>query len=124
MDAANESKTLRDLDALDIESLKALILTQRTEIENLNLLVLKLKRMHFGQRSEKMGADIEQLELRLEDLEANQAAAEPFPGQLAMVGVNEKPAKKPARRPLPAALLREVETIAPKQQACPVSRAE
>src|SRR5580693_6347239 len=110
---------LPDLNLLDIESLKALVLAKQTEIENLNLLVLKLKRMHFGQRSEKMNADIGQLELRLEDLEANQAAAGPLPAQLAIVAVNDKPAKKPARRPLPGELPREVETIAPKQQACP-----
>jgi hypothetical protein len=64
MDAASESKHLPDLEALDIESLKALVLAKQTEIENLNLLVLKLKRMHFGQRSEKLNADIAQLELR------------------------------------------------------------
>jgi hypothetical protein len=45
----------------------------------LKLLILKLKRMHFGPRSEKYAHDIQQLELRLEDLEANQAAAEPPP---------------------------------------------
>jgi transposase len=110
---------LPDLDSLDVESLKALVLAKQTEIENLNLLVLKLKRMHFGQRSEKMSADIEQLELRLEDLEANQAAAEPLPAQLAILAVNEKAAKKPVRRPLPAELPREIETIVPTQQACP-----
>jgi transposase len=116
---AKRRQQLLDLDSLDVESLKALVLAKQTEIENLSLLVLKLKRMHFGQRSEKMSAHIEQLELRLEDLEANQAAAEPFPAQLAIVAANEKPAKKPARRPLPEELPREVETIAPKQQACP-----
>ena len=31
--------------------------------------------MHFGQTSEKLSADIAQLELLLEDLEASQAAA-------------------------------------------------
>jgi transposase len=110
---------LPDLNALDFESLKALVLAKQTEIENLNLLVLKLKRMHFGQRSEKLNADIAQLELRLEDLEASEAAAEPLPAQLAAVTVIEKVGKKPARRPLPAELPREVETIAPKQEACP-----
>jgi transposase len=116
---AKRRKQLLDLDSLDVETLKALVLAKQTEIENLSLLVLKLKRMHFGQRSEKMSADIEQLELRLEDLEANQAAAEPLSTPLAILVVNEKAAKKPARRPLPAELPREVETIAPKQQACP-----
>src|SRR5208283_3294169 len=116
---AKRRNQLPDLDSLDVESLKALVLAKQTEIENLNLLVLKLKRMHFGQRSEKMNADIGQLELQLEDLEANQAAAEPLPAPLAIVSVNEKAAKKPARRPLPVELPREVETIAPKREACP-----
>ena len=77
---------LPDLDTLDVQSLKALVLAKQaeldsrtTEIENLKLLILKLKRMHFGPRSEKYDRDIQQLELRLEDLEANQAAAEPPP---------------------------------------------
>src|SRR6202020_2522680 len=39
--------------------------------------------------------------------------------QLAILAVNEKAAKKPARRPLPAELPREIETIAPTHQACP-----
>ncbi len=46
-----------------------------TEIENLKLLVFKLKRMKFGPRSEKLNADIEQLELLLEDLEASQCGS-------------------------------------------------
>jgi transposase len=116
---AKRSNQLPALDSLDVQSLKALVLAKQAEIENLNLLVLKLKRMHFGQRSEKMSADIEQLELRLEDREANQAAVAPLPAQLATSAVNERAAKKPARRPLPAALPREIETIAPKQEACP-----
>src|ERR1700689_3422780 len=115
---AKRKASLPDLDSLDIESLKALVLAKHTEIENLNLLVLKLKRMHFGQRSEKMNADIAQLELQLEDLETNQAAAEPLPAQLAILAVNGKAAKRPSRRPLPAEL-RETETIAPKQESCP-----
>src|ERR1700685_3578308 len=103
---AKRRHQLPDLDTLDIESLKALVVAKHTEIENLNLLVLKLKRMHFGRRSENMNADIGQLELRLEDLEANQAAADPLPAQLAIIAVNEKAAKKPARRSLPAELAR------------------
>ena len=123
MDAGNsEAKRgnqLPDLHSLDIESLRALVLAKQTEIENLNLLVLKLKRMHFGPRSEKFEQDIQQLELRLEDLEANQAAAEPLPIQPATVVLNIPAPRKPARRPLPPELPRETETIAPKQEACP-----
>src|SRR5215470_6941882 len=119
-------KQFPDLDTLDVESLKALVLAKQaeldsrtTEIENLKLLILKLKRMHFGPRSEKRDHDIQQLELRLEDLEANQAAAEPPPTVPATVAVQKKARSKPARRPLPAALPRETENIEPPQKACP-----
>jgi len=82
----------------------------------LKLLVLKLKRMHFGAKSEKLNGDMEQLELGLEELEANQAAADPLPVQPATAVVATK---KPARRPLPPELPREIETISPKQDGCP-----
>ena len=70
MQAAMSSETkcdpLPDLDRLDIEALKTLVRAQQsaldsraTEIENLKLLLLKLKRMHFGPRSEKLSHDIE-----------------------------------------------------------------
>jgi len=115
---------LPDLDSLDIAELKALVLakqseldSRRTEIENLKLFILKLKRMQFGPRSEKFTRDIAQLELQLEDLEAAQAAAEPEPAQQA--DKQQRAARKPARRPLPADLPRETETIEPRQKACP-----
>jgi hypothetical protein len=41
--------------------------------------------------------------------------ADPVPQQPAIVAINEKAAKKPARRPRPAELPRKIETIAPKQ---------
>ncbi len=119
MDTGNERRResqLPNLNALDPETLKALVLAQQAEIENLKLLVLKLKRMHFGVKSEKLNGDIEQLELRLEELEANQAAIDPLPAQVATAVVAPK---KPARRPLPPELPREIETLAPKQEACP-----
>jgi hypothetical protein len=123
---AKRDRQLPDLATLDVQALRALLLAKQseldsreTEIENLKPLVLKLKRMHFGPRSEKRNADIEQLELRLEDMETSQAAAEPLPPLPATVAINEKAARKPARRPLPAELPRETETIAPMQEACP-----
>src|SRR5262249_40858825 len=119
-------KQFPDLDTLDVESLKALVLAKQaeldsrtTEIENLKLLILKLKRMHFGPRSEKRDHETQQLELRLEDLEANQPAAEPPPTIPAMIALNQKATLNPARRPLSAALPRETETIEPQQKACP-----
>ena len=123
MNGANADQ-LPDLDSLDIQALKALVLakqseldSRRTEIENLKLFILKLKRMQFGPRSEKFTRDLAQLELQLEDLEASQAAAEPEPAPQATTVPGGK--RKPARRPLPASLPRETETIAPKQESCP-----
>ena len=127
MDVTSQrEKELPDLDLLDVQALKALLLathfelqSRDTEIENLKLLILKLKRMQFGPRSEKLDRNIEQLELRLEDLEAHQAAADPLPAPAAAIALNVVTPRQPARRPLPAELPREVETLAPKQKACP-----
>src|SRR5271156_2083419 len=85
MAAANH--TLPDLEALQPSELRALIFAQHTEIhsqreqllsrdneiEHLKLLLAKLRRIQFGRKSEKLDRDIEQLELRLDELEATQA---------------------------------------------------
>src|SRR4051794_14415860 len=115
--------TLTDLNALNADALRAMILMQQeelasrnTEIDNLKLLILKLKRMQFGHKSEKLDKQILQLELRLEDLEAHQScclAAPQFSGSPAAS------AAKPVRRRLPEQLPRETETYAPEQSACP-----
>lgn len=114
---------LPDLSALDADSLRALILQQQeellsrdTEIDNLRLLILKLKRMQFGRKSEKLDKQIEQLELQLEDLEVNQShRAYAQPGVLPAAASE----RKPVRRPLPGHLPRHTETYTPKQNACP-----
>jgi|SRR5215472_14053263 len=59
---------------------------------------------------EKCDKDVKQLELRLEDLETTEAAAEPEPP--ATASVKQYVRRRPARRPLPAELPRETETIA------------
>jgi transposase len=115
--------TLPDLEALNPNELKALIVSQHelivsrdSEIEQLKLLIAKLRRMKFGRSSEKLDRQIEQLELRLEALQLNDAekvAALPQPLASAEVMA------RPARRPLPAHLPREVRTYLPKQEACP-----
>jgi transposase len=125
--------TLPDLDALDPHELKVLILSQHeqllskdeqlawrdTEIEHLKLLIAKLRRMQFGRKSEKLDRQIEQLELRLDELQATQAgntAASHTPAGVAPVA---SVAAKPARKPLPEHLPREVRMYPPKQKACP-----
>jgi hypothetical protein len=130
---------LPDLDTLNYEALKALIVAQYEqllskdeqllrkdeqltsrdeEIERLKPLIAKLRRIEFGRRSEKLDWEIEQLELKLDELEASraeQAAACPSP--LAASDVNRT--TKRARQPLPAHLPRETHKILPKQKICP-----
>jgi transposase len=119
-------RALPDLHQLDPTALKALILSQHeqllsrdNEIEHLKLLIAKLRRMQFGRKSEKLDRQIEQLELRLDELQttpAENTAASHTPAVAAPVA---NVAVKPARRPLPEHLPREVRTYLPKQAACP-----
>jgi transposase len=69
-----------DLDTLDTAALKALIRSQdeqlswrAAEIERLKLLIVRLQRMQFGRKSEKLEREIRQLELQLDDLEESAA---------------------------------------------------
>ena len=119
--------TLPDLEGLDAEALKFLVLAlhrqaeaARVEIDNLQLLVAKLKQMHFGAKSERVERQIEQLELRLEDLEMNQAAeAVNPPVAESATPAAAGPARRSKREPLPAHLPREKQTITPEHADCP-----
>jgi len=118
-------RALPDLATLDPHELKALILTQHeqllsrdNEIEHLQLLLAKLRRIQFGRKSEKLDREIEQLELRLDELEATQAE-KAAPSQTSAAAVPAGNAAKPTRRPLPEHLPREVRKYPPKQTACP-----
>lgn len=51
--------------------------TRGAEIEHLKLQIAKLRRMQFGRKSEKLGHQVEQLELQLEDLQADDAEPRP-----------------------------------------------
>lgn len=85
------------------------------QIEHLKLLIEKMRRDAYGASSEKHERNIDQLELKLEELESDQAADEVVE-QL----VSDKPIKnKPARKPLPDHLRREVITHVPSEQCCP-----
>jgi transposase len=98
----------RDLLPNDIEQLKQLVLRQRAqlaantlEIEHLKILIAKLRRAQFGRSSEKLAHEINQLELRLEELQSGQA-------QATCVGAPAAPAlPAPVRHPLPEHLPRE-----------------
>src|SRR3989449_10405857 len=106
----SERTTLPDLDALDFAALKALIVAQHeqllskdeqlasrdSEIEQLKLLIAKLRRMQFGRKSEKLEWQIEQLELKLDELGARRAGR----GSLSAAprSVESKRAEKAGRR--------------------------
>jgi hypothetical protein len=100
--------TLPDLNLLPAEALKALIraqheqlLSRESEIEHLKLLLAKLQRMQFGRKSEKLTQQIEQLELRLEELQSRSAESAGQPeGPLAAMAPSLLigPPAKPARR--------------------------
>jgi predicted RecB family endonuclease len=105
---------LPDLNVLPAEALRTMLVTtheqlrsttdklavaqeqlqsREQEIEHLQLLLAKLHRMQFGRKSEKLARQIEQLELRVEDLQQAQAG-EPRAHSV------ESPAREPFR-PLP-----------------------
>ena len=116
-----ERAPLPDLQRLNPDELRALIISQHemlasrdSEIEQLKLLIAKLQRMQFGRKSEKLERQIEQLQLRLEALQMNDAErAAVLPKQ----PENAERKARPVRQPLPAHLPREVQTHLPKEEA-------
>src|SRR5580692_7505249 len=119
----NAAGVLPNLEDLNPAELKALIVSQHkliesrdSEIEQLKLLIAKLRRMQFGRSSEKLDRQIEQLELQLEALQVNDAEiVAALPEKIAGV----EAVARSARRPLPAHLPREIRVHLPKQKACP-----
>ncbi len=121
---------LPELDTLDADALRAIILRQHEqllsrdhELEHLKLLIAKLQRMQFGRRSEKIACQIEQLELKLEELQSERAAddeqqaeesATPTPDETAAPA---KPTR--TRRTLPDHLPRETRMHTPAEPCCP-----
>jgi transposase len=91
----------------DVDALQRLVLAQREalaahtiEIEHLKLIIAKLRRLQFGRSSEKLSREIDQLELRLEELQTAQAQA-PAVEPLSVPPEREKPARKPLPEHLP-----------------------
>jgi transposase len=122
--------TLPDLNLLPAEALKALVVAQHeqllsreNEIVHLKLLIAKLQRMQFGRKSEKLTQQIEQLELRLEELQATPAENAPQESLPAEASSPEATSPSvpqiPVRRALPAHLPRQTQRREPKESACP-----
>lgn len=127
--------SLPNLDGLDPEALKALVIAKHLEsleqhksdteqIEHLKLVIEKYRRMIFGRKSEKLTGELEQLEFRLEELETAKAAEEAAQAtteatQPASTQTDSKRRSRPARKPLPEDLPREVVTHLPAHNCCP-----
>jgi len=120
---------LPDLDTLETAALKEMIIKQHAqissrdaELERLQLIIARLRRLQFGRKSEKIQREIEQLELQLEDLEERaaekkQRASSTLPP--AAAGIFASVTEKPARRALPEHLPRQTEIQQPEQESCP-----
>jgi transposase len=111
----------------DVESLKELVIAQRAaldaahltlvsrdvEIEKLKIELGRLKRLRYGRSSEKLDAQIAQLELTLEELEASECelTAPVHIDTATATAVTER--VPPVRRPLPEHLPREMQLHTP-----------
>jgi transposase len=100
-----------DKDAL-IAQLQAALAARDTLIDTLRLQLAQLRRQSFGQSSEKLSLQIEQLELSLEELEGE--------ATLADIGktVTQPSPRQPAVRSLPEHLPREERRIEPACGSC------
>jgi transposase len=89
--------------------------SRELEIAHLQLQIEKLRHAQYGASSEKHEHNLDQLELKLEELESEEAAE-----QAATPVTQELPAKnKPVRKVLPKHLKREVITHIPVESCCP-----
>ena len=104
----------------EVEALKAALLTaqalvieQKIELEKLRFEIACLKRMKYGRSSEQLDAQISQMQLTLEDLEASLAETPEY-----IRPVPKEPPVKPVRRALPAHLPRQ-EIVHESACTCP-----
>jgi transposase len=96
-----------------VQRLQDQLHSRTTEIEALKLLIAKLRRMQFGRKSEKLDRQIDQLELKLDDLQTAHAEAAQSPKK---AGADKR---KPVRRPLPPELPRDDKVYLPHTSDCP-----
>ena len=118
-----ELKRLVALRTAERDAAKAGLLLKTLEAEKLKTQIARLKRMSFGASSERVRRELEQLELKLEEIETAEAQAEARPrpaaaAEPAQPAQEEAPAKK-QRRKLPEALPRR-DIVHEPACACPV----
>ena len=81
--------------------------TAALEIEHLRAQLAALRRQQYGRSSERLDAEIAQLELRLEDLEESEAERRAVLADAEALKVAARPRAKAIRKPLPDHLPRE-----------------
>ena len=99
---------------VELAARDAKLAARQVEIEHLKMVLAKLRRQRFGQSSEKLDAEIHQLELWVDDAEIGLATDEAKAASAAQAQPTPKPPRKPAvRKPLPDHLPREVVVLEP-----------
>ena len=99
----------------ELAAARAQLGTAAVEIAHLRAQLAALRRQQYGQSSERLDAEIAQLELRLEDLEENEAEHRAARPDLASRDAPLRPRAKAVRRPLPDHLPRETVMHEPEQ---------
>ena len=97
-----------------VKSLESALSTRQLLIETLQIQLAALRRQKFGRKSEKLDAQIAQLELKLEEFEADEAE-DPVPVKQTVAAVRAKR----VRKPLPDHLPRDTITYAAPTCDCP-----
>ena len=111
-----------ELEKMGASALSHLVIAQMGRIEHLELLVAKLKRAHFGPKSEKAPVNQEQLTLSLSGCLIE---AQPLVQAEQLQASENMPARTPRKsRSLPAHLRREVRTHFPEHTKCPCCNGE
>ena len=105
----------------DLAQVRAVVTTSEAMIRHLKLEIAKMRREQYGQSSERRARLIDQMELQLEELEADatedEIAAERVAAKITNVSAFER--RRPARKPFPEHLPRERVIIeAPAHCAC------
>src|SRR5204862_7388852 len=94
----------------ELQTAKLAVQLRALEIEKLKFQIAKLRRMQFGRSSERITRQIEQLELRLEELETGESIES---ARAEMHAPPQPVQQRPKRRPLPEHLPREENTHRP-----------
>ncbi len=111
-----------ELEKMGAPALSHLVIAQTGRIEQLELLVEKLRRAQFGPKSEKAPVNQEQLALGLSGCVIE---AQPLAQLEQLQAGTDKPARAPRKsRALPAHLRREVRTHLPEHTKCPCCNGE